>query len=347
MAENKTTSDTAIDLSTLSFAEMHSFTELSSLGIKNLFTEQTWNSNFEDEAKPDENNTILNNRNSYSAYQGADLKSVLEENGVHRLFLMGFLTNASIVETAREIEERMPNISIYVLVDGCAAMSEEEHFDCTGSTLPLFSTTISCSEAQTILRRSPPPSGRAAIGGRIRSMGTSTGSRLEMQQHFRPRILALHGARSNDSVTKLELENLEITEEDYDILYLRGTIEVEEGDPEPAGLVNGPFYSWIDEDENKFGPSLIKSVHGVLAVAETQGPFDGIYGFSSGALVAALVAGIAIYSALRNAILDFEGNELAQSNPLSRFSVANVARSSARASSRLRKQLCKLNRFQK
>jgi hypothetical protein len=49
MAENETTNDKAIDVSTLSFAEMHSLTELSSLGI-NLFTEQTWNSDFADEA---------------------------------------------------------------------------------------------------------------------------------------------------------------------------------------------------------------------------------------------------------------------------------------------------------
>jgi hypothetical protein len=113
-------------------------------------------------------------------------------------------------------------------------------------------------------------------------------------------------------VTKLQLENLNITEEDYDIVYLRGGIEVEEGDPELMGLVYGPFYSWIDEDEAKRGASLITAVRDILNVVKTLGPFDGIYGFSSGGHVAALAAGIATDTALQQAIQVFEADRVAK-----------------------------------
>jgi hypothetical protein len=132
------------------------------------------------------------------------------------------------------------------------------------------------------------------------------------QPNFRPRILALHGARSNDSVTMMQLENLCITEEDYDIVYMRGPIEVEEGDPELEGLVYGPFYSWLDEDEEKRGASLIAAVRDVLTVAKHSGPVDGIYGFSSGGHVAAAAAAIATDTALQLAIQAIEVDRVAK-----------------------------------
>jgi len=134
-------------------------------------------------------------------------------------------------------------------------------------------------------------------------LGNST--RPELQPGFRPRILALHGARSNSSVTKLQLENLRITEDEYDIVYMNGQIELEEGDPDIIGFVHGPFYSWIDEKEGgKLGPSLIAAVRSILIVAKTNGPFDGIYGFSQGGTLAALVTGIGMDLELQKAILN-------------------------------------------
>ena len=109
----------------------------------------------------------------------------------------------------------------------------------------------------------------------------------------RTRILALCGAKSNNEVTQLQLSNLNITEDNYDIVYLNGWKEVAEGDPELTSLVHGPFYSWIDEENKNLDNDLLVSVQYVLNAVSELGPFDGIYGFSQGALIASLVAGIA------------------------------------------------------
>lgn len=107
-----------------------------------------------------------------------------------------------------------------------------------------------------------------------------------LTNHTRPKILALCGAKSNDAVTKLQLENLHVTEKDYDIYYLHGNIEEEEGDEALEGLVHGPFYSWIDpSNENAMNESIVNSVRLVMKVVNAHGPFDGVYGFSNGKII--------------------------------------------------------------
>ena len=106
------------------------------------------------------------------------------------------------------------------------------------------------------------------------------------------RILALCGAKSNSEVTKLQLENLGITDENYEIFYLNGWIEEPEGDPELEGLVHGPFYSWVGTDLSLKDPQVVTAVKYVMDTIDLYGPFDGVYGFSQGALIASLVAGI-------------------------------------------------------
>lgn len=110
------------------------------------------------------------------------------------------------------------------------------------------------------------------------------------------RILALCGAKSNNEVTRLQLENLNITDEAYEIHYLHGGIQVQEdaGDPELTQLISGPFFSWLDTTGGKeaFNESVVDAVHFVMKIIQRKGPFDGVYGFSQGGLVASLVAGI-------------------------------------------------------
>lgn len=108
-----------------------------------------------------------------------------------------------------------------------------------------------------------------------------------MHHRNRPRILALCGARSNDDVAKLQLENIQITGNVCDIVYLHGDIEVEEEDSELYGIVNGPFFSWFDpnDDTHRLNESIVKSVRLVLNFLAEHGPFDGVYGFSNVSLV--------------------------------------------------------------
>lgn len=127
-------------------------------------------------------------------------------------------------------------------------------------------------------------------------------------QQYRPRILAMHGAQSNDEVTRLQLEHLGITQEEYDIVYLRGGVEVEEGHEDIVGLVRGPYYSWFAREDGTgaMGRSVVEAVRDVLRVVTYCGPFDGCYAFSSGAAVAALVSGIAKDPSLMEAVRDLE-----------------------------------------
>ena len=121
--------------------------------------------------------------------------------------------------------------------------------------------------------------------------------------HCRPRILALCGGHSNDAVTHRQLKNLRITDERYDIHFIHGPIPVEEGGPATAGLFHGPFWSWLDNtDAQSLNESLVNGVRLVLKVVAAHGPFDGVYGFCNGAIIATLAANVASDYKLRLAV---------------------------------------------
>ena len=185
-------------------------------------------------------------------------------------------------------------------------------------TLPMYAEVIDCSEAQSILNMSPPPGG---VTESLEDASDEDSSdedderqplysrpRPNIELTYRPRILALHGAQSNNNVTRLQLSNLHVTDDDYDIEYLQGGVEVAEAHSSLDGLFQGPFYSWFGDDT----ASIIKAVRDVVSFCRTNGPFDGIYGFSSGAVVASLVANLPKDPELRN-ILTFhdEPNQVA------------------------------------
>jgi len=119
------------------------------------------------------------------------------------------------------------------------------------------------------------------------------------------RILALHGKSSNNNITKLQLENLQITSDKYEIIYLHGPIHEENGAPDVEAFVDGPFYSWFygQYTDGRFKPSLLKAVTMVWQTIQDLGPFDAIYGFSQGATVAALAGAAYLDTDLRNDIL--------------------------------------------
>ena len=172
-----------------------------------------------------------------------------------------------------------------------------------GNTLPMYADIITCSEAQSLISMPPPPreSHLEDVAEEDNDETEPLRLRPTIELTYRPRILALHGTQSNNHVTKLQLANLRITEDDYDIQYLHGGIEVDEADPDLDGLINGPFYSWFDKNDSA---TLISAVHDVVDFCQTNGPFDGIYGFSTGAVVASLATNLPNDSELRDLLLD-------------------------------------------
>ena len=127
------------------------------------------------------------------------------------------------------------------------------------------------------------------------------------------RILALHGTKSNNQVTKMQLQNLNITDEVYDIVFLNGPIPEEEADPNLQDFVRGPFYSWIDNrkesiKQREMHDSLRSAIQELLSFIEEHGPFDGLYGFSSGAFIITMAIATLIDPRIRCKLL-LENND--------------------------------------
>lgn len=149
---------------------------------------------------------------------------------------------------------------------------------------------------------------------------------------LKPKVLALHGKKSNNAVTKLQLENLGITEDKYDIFYLSGLIEEPKGDPTVLEFFNGPFFSWYhDKTDGRFKSSFIEAISNVYKEILAIGQIDMIYGFSQGATIAAAVAAAYSDSSFRKIILEPE-NSRGQSMKKSISRTQNKKSLKARAS---------------
>ena len=197
-----------------------------------LFLENTWNSQFTDEIQPLVGEDVLRGRKDFCAFEGTELLAILMQNKIDTFIMCGFLSNICVEETTSATKQNFPGMEVIVCSDGCAAKTKEEHTNTMEIHLPVLDINVmSCSDAEMIIGKEQVAQGKISY---------KDGSHNRL-----PRILAMHGARSNDDVTKLQLENLGITDDRYDIVYLHGGVEVEEADPAIAGLIRGPYYSWF------------------------------------------------------------------------------------------------------
>lgn len=123
----------------------------------------------------------------------------------------------------------------------------------------------------------------------------------------KPRILAIHGKASNSAITKLQLANLEITDDKFDITYLDGLVEMERGGKGVEEFVNGPYFSFYhDKNDHRFSASFMDAVIHVQKTIIQEGPFDAIYGFSQGGCIAAAVAAAHNNIDFRDRLLEHE-----------------------------------------
>ena len=148
-------------------------------------------------------------------------------------------------------------------------------------------------------------SSRASVAGGKRSSVLYSLIHGHKVDDGKTRILALCGRQSNETVTKMQLDNLQITSDKYHITYMHGPIFEDKGDPDVTGLVNGPFYSWFltNESDPKFKPSVLYAVECLLKEIQAKGPFEAIYGFSQGAALATIVAAAHQDSIIRRGIV--------------------------------------------
>ncbi|KAK1977530.1 inducible nitrate reductase 2 [Colletotrichum cereale] len=98
------------------------------------------------------------------------------------------------------------------------------------------------------------------------------------------RILALHGVGSSASILKEQLTPLQRELGSwFEFVYLNGAIERERG-PGMAASYPGPFYCYTAG----YAPADIRDTFDDLDdFIQENGPFDGVFGFSQGASIAA------------------------------------------------------------
>mmetsp|Transcript_49912 Transcript_49912/g.150107 ORF Transcript_49912/g.150107 Transcript_49912/m.150107 type:complete len:235 (-) Transcript_49912:346-1050(-) len=120
--------------------------------LHGLFTEGTWNCDFVDGLRPlDDSEIVLTGRNDFCAFKGTELQSILEDGGVKKLFVCGFLTNLCVEETARAATERVRGLKVTVVIDCCAAKTREEHINVIEHSLPLYCSIMRCEEVENKL----------------------------------------------------------------------------------------------------------------------------------------------------------------------------------------------------
>lgn len=81
----------------------------------------TWGSEIVDEVKPVESDIVLEKRTSLSALEGTNLSSIIKENGIQNVILLGFLSEGAVVETAVGLSDEFPELNVIACRDGTAS----------------------------------------------------------------------------------------------------------------------------------------------------------------------------------------------------------------------------------
>ena len=71
-----------------------------------LFTEGTWNADFEESMIPQAGDLVVEGKKGLDAFPGTNLEALLKENGIETLALCGFLTNCCVESSMRTAYEK-------------------------------------------------------------------------------------------------------------------------------------------------------------------------------------------------------------------------------------------------
>ncbi|XP_027914582.1 esterase CG5412-like [Vigna unguiculata] len=116
---------------------------------------------------------------------------------------------------------------------------------------------------------------------------------MEDQTQRKPRILCLHGFRTSGEILKqLVLRWPESVIQNLDLVFPDGQFPAQ-GRSDVEGTFDPPYYEWFQANEDFSG---YRNFEECLAYIEDfmlkNGPFDGILGFSQGAILAAALPGM-------------------------------------------------------
>eukprot|EP00250_Pteridium_aquilinum_P017338 c23580_g1_i1 orf=139-732(+) len=124
------------------------------------------------------------------------------------------------------------------------------------------------------------------------------------------RVLCLHGFRTNASIMKTQLAKWDRSVIDLlDLVFLNAPYPAA-GESDVEGFFPPPFYEWFRYEKTEIGAvnyktlkeciqagevtyrNLKECIQFISDFMETQGPFDGLLGFSQGSILAAALAGM-------------------------------------------------------
>lgn len=121
---------------------------------------------------------------------------------------------------------------------------------------------------------------------------SARGQEEKIANKEKPKILCLHGLRSNNDVSRMHLRNLGLKKwYTGGVQYLESNIQAS-GPPDPATdeFFDGPFFSWYEKESPDAQSLLLRSLHGIVNYIKYNGPFDCAYGFSQGGALVALLS---------------------------------------------------------
>ena len=121
------------------------------------------------------------------------------------------------------------------------------------------------------------------------------------------RMLCLHGRGSNNDITRMQVDNL-LFETVHGVAcdMLCATEETSPQNEMMPHFTDEPFYSWFSiywlnhgcMGIGSEGGSLHTSLLRIVKVIEAHGPYDGVYGFSQGATLAAMLCNRTVWHGL-------------------------------------------------
>ncbi|KAM1023244.1 hypothetical protein TB2_044026 [Malus domestica] len=109
----------------------------------------------------------------------------------------------------------------------------------------------------------------------------------------KPRFLCLHGFRTNGEIMRKQVGKWpESVLENFDMVYLDAPFPAQ-GKSEVEGIFDPPYYEWFQfNKEFSEYTNLDKCLEYIEDYMVKQGPFDGLVGFSQGAVISAGLPGL-------------------------------------------------------
>jgi nicotinamidase-related amidase len=109
-----------------------------------LFIAGTWNAEFCDSMRPEQQDVVVVGKKGLDAFPGTDLEAQLKAHGIETVVLAGFLSNCCVESTMRTAFEKAFNV--ITLTDCTATTSKEGQKAAVEGTYGMFSTPMSAAE---------------------------------------------------------------------------------------------------------------------------------------------------------------------------------------------------------